>query len=306
MTIAPLRIATRGSRLALWQAYWIREQIQTQHTDIPVELKIIKTTGDIILDRPLAQIGGKGLFVKELETALMENEADLAVHSMKDVSSELPEGLEISVITEREDHRDALISSGNLKFEDLPQGAVIGTSSLRRAAQLKHARPDLCIRTLRGNVETRLRKVHEGEYDATILAVAGLKRLEMEEHIAYIFQPEIMLSAVAQGAIGIETRIEDERTLSFLKHLHHVDTTDCLRAERSLLIELEGNCQIPLAGYASTEGDSLNLHTLIASPDGAQRIEYQTQGKRSDAVQLGRDAAEYLLSHGGKNILQSL
>ena len=219
-----LRIATRASRLALWQAEWVRAGIQQAHPHLSVELVTLTTRGDQILDRPLALIGGKGLFIKELEDALLDGRADLAVHSMKDVMAFLPEGLEISIITERDHPGDAWVSPHYASLEELPEGAVVGTSSLRRAAQLKHARPDLEIKTLRGNVETRLRKVHDGEYDAAVLAVSGLKRLELEHEIRAVLPQQVMLPAIAQGAIGIETRVGNTETLRWLEHLEHTAT----------------------------------------------------------------------------------
>ncbi len=301
-----LRIGTRGSQLALWQANWIRDQILAQHPSLQIELVIIKTQGDKIVDRPLSAIGGKGLFVKELETAMMEHQTDMAVHSMKDVPAILPAGLEISIITKRENAFDGLISSEVSSLKELPQNAVIGTSSLRRAAQLKAFRSDLQIKNLRGNVDTRLKKVLNHEYDAAIMAVAGMKRLGLSEHIRQSIPFSIMLPAIAQGAIGIETRIGDEKTLSYLHHLHDSDTADCLRAERTLLKALEGNCQIPLAGHCVVVQDQLHLTALVANPDGSQVIRREATSTRPDAEYLGKSIAQQILDDGGKEILKSL
>ena len=300
------KIATRGSPLALWQARWVQENIFEQHPEISVELLILKTTGDRIQDRPLSEVGGKGLFIKELETALLDGRADMAVHSMKDVTGFFPGGLEISVIAEREDPGDAWLCPKYGSIEDFPHGGIVGTSSLRRASQLKHHRPDLRIRSLRGNVITRLRKLDEGEVDATILAVAGLKRSDLEERITEVLPMEWMLPAIGQGAIGIETRIDDQQTLNRIQHLNDQTTRDCLLAERTLLTEMEGNCQIPLAGYCILNGDELFLRALIADPEGESILRYEARAARQDSVKLGREAAQWLLKNGGEEILQKV
>ncbi len=300
------KIATRGSPLALWQARWVQENIFEQHHEISVELLILKTTGDRIQDRPLSEVGGKGLFIKELETALLDGRADMAVHSMKDVTGFFPGGLEISVIAEREDPGDAWLCPKYGSIEDFPHGGIVGTSSLRRASQLKHHRPDLRIRSLRGNVITRLRKLDEGEVDATILAVAGLKRSDLEERITEVLPMEWMLPAIGQGAIGIETRIDDQETLNRIQHLNDQTTWDCLLAERTLLTEMEGNCQIPLAGYCILNGDELFLRALIADPEGESILRYEARAARQDSVKLGREAAQWLLKNGGEEILQKV
>ena len=300
------KIATRGSPLALWQARWVQENILEQHPEISVELLILKTTGDRIQDRPLSEVGGKGLFIKELETALLDGRADMAVHSMKDVTGFFPGGLEISVIAEREDPGDAWLCPKYGSIEDFPHGGIVGTSSLRRASQLKHHRPDLRIRSLRGNVITRLRKLDEGEVDATILAVAGLKRSELDERITEVLPMEWMLPAIGQGAIGIETRIDDQQTLNRIQHLNDQTTWDCLLAERTLLTEMEGNCQIPLAGYCILNGDELFLRALIADPEGESILRYEARAARQDSVKLGREAAQWLLKNGGEEILQKV
>ncbi len=300
------KIATRGSPLALWQARWVQENIFEQHPEISVELLILKTTGDRIQDRPLSEVGGKGLFIKELETALLDGRADMAVHSMKDVTGFFPGGLEISVIAEREDPGDAWLCPKYGSIEDFPHGGIVGTSSLRRASQLKHHRPDLRIRSLRGNVITRLRKLDEGEVDATILAVAGLKRSDLEERITEVLPMEWMLPAIGQGAIGIETRIDDQQTLNRIQHLNDQTTWDCLLAERTLLTEMEGNCQIPLAGYCILNGDELFLRALIADPEGESILRYEARSASQDSVKLGREAAQWLLKNGGEEILQKV
>jgi hydroxymethylbilane synthase len=299
-----LRIATRGSRLALWQAEWVQRGILSRFPEVEVELVVLTTQGDRILDRPLAQIGGKGLFIKELEDALLEDRADLAVHSMKDVMAFLPEGLEISVITERDHPGDAWVSPQHESLEALPRGAVVGTSSLRRAAQLKHLRPDLEIRTLRGNVETRLRKVESGEYDAAVLAMAGLRRLGLEAHIRCALPREWMLPAIAQGAVGIETRTGDEDTLRWLRHLDHPETRDALTAEREVLAQLEGNCQVPLAGFAEVQGAEMHLEARLGSPDGATLLRAEGTAPRESAQALGQQVARQLLQQGGQRLLQ--
>ena len=299
-----LKIATRGSPLALWQAEWVQKRILEQHPEITVELLILKTSGDRIQDRPLSEVGGKGLFIKELEGALLDNHADLAVHSMKDVPGFFPEGLEISVIAEREDPGDAWLSPKYGSIGNFPQGAVVGTSSLRRASQLKHHRPDLQIRSFRGNVQTRIRKLDQGEVDATVLAVAGLKRLDLEDRITEVLPMEWMLPAIGQGAIGIETRIGDQETLRRILHLNHQATCDCLLAERTLLIQMEGNCQIPLAGYCVLNGDELFLRGAIGDPEGKSLLRYESHAPRQNAFKLGQEVAGRLLKNGGEEILQ--
>ena len=301
-----LKIATRGSPLALWQAEWVQKRILAQYSEITVELLILKTEGDRIQDRPLSDVGGKGLFIKELENALLDGRADLAVHSMKDVTCFLPEGLEISVIAKREDPGDAWLCPKYGKIENFPQGGVVGTSSLRRASQLKHHRPDLLVRNLRGNVQTRIRKLDRGEVDATILAVAGLKRINLEERITEVLPMEWMLPAIGQGAIGIETRIDDQETLSRILHLHDQETWDCLLAERALLTELEGNCQLPLAGYCVLKGDELVLRALIGDPEGKSILRYEAHSPRENALKLGQDVAQWLMLNGGAEILKKV
>ena len=299
-----LTIATRGSTLALWQANWVKEKINELHSEISVELLTVKTAGDLNQHQPLAEIGGKGLFVKDLEKALLQGRADIAVHSMKDVTGILPEGLEISVIAERDDPRDAWICPKYESIENLPKGATIGTSSLRRTAFLRHHRPDIEVRSLRGNVPTRLSKLDRGEVDAIILAVSGLKRINLENRINKIFPIKWMLPAIGQGAIGIETRTGDHGTISLVEHINDPVTYSCLLAERSLLLELEGNCQIPLAAYCINNSDELHLKSALCDPEGKSLIEYEARSQQLNAVSLGKDSAEWLLNNGGDKILK--
>jgi len=302
--IPTLTIATRGSILALWQANWVREKILEQHSEFNVELLTVTTAGDRNQQQVLSEIGGKGLFVKDLENALLDGSADLAVHSMKDVTSILPEGLEISVIAERDDPRDAWICPKYGSIEDLPKGAIVGTSSLRRTAFLKHLRPDIEVHSLRGNVPTRLGKLDRGEVDAIILAVSGLKRINLENRITAIFPMKLMLPAIGQGAIGIETRTGDHDSLSLVEHINDPVTHDCLLAERSLLTELEGNCQIPLAGYCINRDEELHLKSALCDIEGKSLIEYEARAQPHNAVILGKESAEWLLNNGGDQILQ--
>lgn len=264
------------------------------------------TRGDIILDTPLAKVGGKGLFVKELELALLEGRADIAVHSMKDVPVEFPDGLGLTTICERDDPRDAFVSNRYDSLEQLPQGSCVGTSSLRRQCQLRARRPDLVIRDLRGNVGTRLAKLDNGEYDAIILAVAGLKRLGLEERIRCALSPEDSLPAVGQGAIGIECRLNDERIRQLLAPLNHTDTAARVLAERAMNVRLEGGCQVPIGSYAELEGDTLWLRALVGAPDGSKMIVGERRGSISDAEQIGVALAEELLAKGANAILQAV
>lgn len=302
----PLHIGTRGSQLALWQANWVRDQIRNRFPEKPVELVVIKTQGDHILDRTLAKIGGKGLFVKELEVALREGRIDMAVHSMKDVPALLPEGLEISIISFRETPHDGLIAPQVSDLKSLPPNAIVGTSSLRRSAQLKAYRPDLQIKNLRGNVDTRLAKVLAGEYDAAVMAVAGMKRLGLAEHIKQTLPFSIMLPAIAQGVLGIETRVGDEDTLAHLHHIHDPAMANCIEAERAALQTLEGNCQIPIAGFCEIQQEHLQLTLLIATPDGQQILKRAATAPRAHAHHLGQILAQELLDNGGRTILALL
>ncbi|MBI5676003.1 MAG: hydroxymethylbilane synthase [Nitrospirae bacterium] len=303
-------IATRGSMLALWQAEWIKAQLEAGNPGLKVELNKIKTTGDKILDVPLAKVGGKGLFVKEIEEALLQKTADLAVHSMKDVPADLPEELHIAAICEREDPRDALLAGAKIKsFEDLPQGARIGTSSLRRICQIMSKRPDLKIIQLRGNVDTRIRKLDEGEFDAIILAAAGVKRLGKAERITQVIPQDLSLSAVGQGAVGIECRKDDAFTNSLVKALDHAETSVCVKAERAFLKKLEGGCQVPIAGHArlinkdATSIPSLFIEGLVGSVSGDRIIRESIEGPPEEAESLGTALAEDLLSKGAGKIL---
>ncbi|EMK6953418.1 hydroxymethylbilane synthase [Vibrio cholerae] len=306
MTETPIRIATRQSPLALWQANYVKDALMAAHPGLQVELVTMVTRGDVILDTPLAKVGGKGLFVKELEIAILEGRADLAVHSMKDVPVDFPDGLGLVTICEREDPRDAFVSNTYAKIEDLPSGAIVGTCSLRRQCQLKAARPDLVIKELRGNVGTRLSKLDAGEYDAIILAAAGLKRLELESRIRSFIEPEQSLPAVGQGAVGIECRVDDQRVRALLAPLNHADTADRVRCERAMNLTLQGGCQVPIGSYALLEGDHIWLRALVGEPDGSQIVRGEIRGPRTQAEQLGITLAEQLLSQGAKEILERL
>ncbi|EHB5529042.1 hydroxymethylbilane synthase [Vibrio cholerae] len=306
MTETPIRIATRQSPLALWQANYVKDALMAAHPGLQVELVTMVTRGDVILDTPLAKVGGKGLFVKELEIAMLEGRADLAVHSMKDVPVDFPDGLGLVTICEREDPRDAFVSNTYAKIEDLPSGAIVGTCSLRRQCQLKAARPDLVIKELRGNVGTRLSKLDAGEYDAIILAAAGLKRLELESRIRSFIEPEQSLPAVGQGAVGIECRVNDQRVRALLAPLNHADTAARVRCERAMNLTLQGGCQVPIGSYALLEGDTIWLRALVGEPDGSQIVRGEIRGPRTQAEQLGITLAEQLLSQGAKEILERL
>lgn len=306
MSAEILRIATRSSPLALWQANDVKQRLEAIHANLTVELLPIKTKGDKILDTPLAKIGGKGLFIKELEEAMLAGMADIAVHSMKDVPMELPPGFELPVICERDDPRDAFVSNDFDTLNDLPQGARLGTSSLRRQSQMQALRPDLEIISLRGNVQTRLGRLDEGRFDAILLAAAGLRRLELTERIRSSIAPEQCLPAVGQGAVGIECREGDEKVKAILAPLNHTDTWDRVVAERAMNRRLEGGCQVPIAGYAELEGDTIWLRGLVASEDGA--VVYTAEGRapRQEAEALGVRIAEDLLSQGAGDILQAI
>jgi len=300
-----LRIGTRASQLALWQANWIKSELERVYPGIEVELVKIKTMGDKILDVPLAQVGGKGLFVKEIEEAMLRGEIDLAVHSMKDVPTEFPEGLGLVVTTKREDPRDAFISDG-VKFCDLRQGARIGTSALRRQAQLLKARPDLEMVIIRGNVETRIRKLKEDNLDAVILAAAGLNRLGFADVATELLDVDFSIPAIGQGALGLECRLNDNVTIEALSFLNHADTAAAVAAERALLKRCEGGCQVPIAAHGTVSGDTLTLVGFIASVDGKQTVRDSISGATADAVQLGIELADRLLAAGGKAILEDV
>ncbi len=301
-----LKIATRQSPLALWQAEHIRARLEALHADLTVELVTFVTQGDKILDTPLAKIGGKGLFVKELEAALMDGRADLAVHSMKDVPMALPEGLNLAVICEREDPLDAFVSNHYAHFSDLPQGAKVGTSSLRRKCQILKARPDLEIIDLRGNVGTRLSKLDDGQYDAIILASAGLKRLGLEQRIRHTIQPDLSLPAVGQGALGLECRSQDQAVLDLILPLMDVDTNVCVRAERAFNAYLEGGCQVPIAGYATLQDGQLQIEGRVGSVDGQTILKAVQVGAPEQAEQLGEQLAQALLAQGAGELLKAL
>lgn len=301
-----LKIATRQSPLALWQAEHIRARLEALHADLTVELVTFVTQGDKILDTPLAKIGGKGLFVKELEAALLDGRADLAVHSMKDVPMALPEGLTLAVICEREDPLDAFVSNTYACFEDLPQGAKVGTSSLRRKCQILKARPDLDIIDLRGNVGTRLSKLDAGNYDAIILASAGLKRLELTDRIRHNMNPELSLPAVGQGALGLECRENDQAVLDLILPLLHDETNVCVRAERAFNAYLEGGCQVPIAGYATLQNGQLHIEGRVGSIDGVIMLQVQLVGQPEDAEVLGVKLAKELLALGAGELLKAL
>ena len=301
-----IKIATRKSPLALWQAYFVRDQLLSLHDDLEVELLKMTSQGDKILDVPLAKVGGKGLFVKELETGLLEGDADIAVHSMKDVPVDFPDGLHLAVICEREDPRDAFVSNNFAQLDDLPEGSVVGTSSLRRQSQLLKYRPDLKIKFLRGNVNTRLKKLDNGEYDAIILAAAGLIRLEMKQRISSYLTTEQSLPAMGQGAVGIECRIDDELTNQLIAPLAHKETTIRLTAERALNKRLEGGCQVPIGGFAELHGDQLSMRSFVGSPDGTKLVEGSVAGPAENAEQLGIQLADELLAKGAKEILDEV
>ncbi|NNJ94713.1 MAG: hydroxymethylbilane synthase [Halobacteria archaeon] len=306
MSTDPLRIATRKSPLALWQAEHVRQRLQTLHPGLEVELVTMTTQGDRVLDSPLAKIGGKGLFVKELENGMLEGRADIAVHSMKDVPAELPAGLGIGAILEREDPRDAFVSNSFTGIDDLPLGARVGTSSLRRQCQLRATRPDLEILDLRGNVNTRLAKLDDGDYDAIVLACAGLRRLGMEERITRALDPEAMLPAIAQGVIGIECRSGDTRIDGLIAGLNHPYTATSTAAERAMNARLAGGCQAPVAGYSELDEDLLHLRGLVGWPNGSDTVRGVISGPAADAADLGEQLAEDLLARGARAILDKL
>lgn len=298
-----IRIATRKSLLALWQAHYVKERLEALHQDVTVELVPMTTKGDVLLDTPLSKIGGKGLFIKELEQAMLDGRADIAVHSMKDVPVEFPEGLGLTVICKREDPRDAFVSNHYKTLAELPAGAVVGTASLRRECQIRARYPELNIKTLRGNVQTRLRKLDDGEYDAIILAAAGLKRLELDERIAGLLSPEDSLPANGQGAVGIECRLDDAELLSLLAPLNDHDTRLRVEAERAMNHGLQGGCQVPIGSYALLEGDQLWLRGLVGRPDGTQILYDEIRGPADQGKELGNELAKRLLAAGADKIL---
>ncbi len=301
-----IRIGTRGSMLALTQSGLIRKRIESIRPGVKVELTIIKTTGDKIQDVPLAKVGGKGLFVKEIEEALLAGEVDLAVHSMKDVPAVLPEGLVIGTIPEREDPRDVLVTQKATGLMDLPPSALVGSSSLRRAAQVKAHRPDIRVETLRGNLDTRLRKLSDGMYDAIVLAAAGLHRMGWQDRITAYLEVDDFLPAIGQGALGLEFRSDDQAIRDLLVPLHHEDTALAVQAERSFLERLEGGCQVPIGGYGRAEGDRVHFTGLVATIDGAGIFRTSRSASRKDAVHLGIQVAEELLDSGARAVLEEI
>lgn len=301
-----VRIATRKSPLALWQAEYVRDRLIAAHPGLKVELVKMSTQGDKILDSPLAKIGGKGLFVKELEDGLLSGRADIAVHSMKDVPVELPAGLHLPVICEREDPRDAFVSNRYPGLDALPHGARVGTSSLRRQCQIMARRPDLVISSLRGNVNTRLAKLDAGDFDAVILAAAGLKRLGFERRITAYLDTDVSLPAIGQGAVGIECRRDDPRINGLLAVLDDPDTHIRVAAERAMNHRLEGGCQVPIAGHATLDGETLHLRGLVGAPDGSKMIRGDIRGPRGEAERLGIALADDLLAQGAAAILKAV
>ncbi|MEO1687370.1 MAG: hydroxymethylbilane synthase [Pseudomonadota bacterium] len=297
----PLRIGTRGSKLALAQAHETRERLQAAHglPEAAFEIVVISTTGDRVLDRPLSEIGGKGLFTKEIEVALLNGEIDVAVHSTKDVANAQPEGLSLTVFLPREDPRDAFVSSRHEGVEALPEGAVVGSSSLRRRAQLLHRRPDLTVVEFRGNVQTRLKKLEDGVAEATFLAAAGLGRLGLSELASAPISPDVMLPAVAQGAISLEQRTDDAATSELIAPLNHDETAARMAAERTLLRGLDGSCRTPIGGLAELHGDRLRLRAEVLRPDGSERHATEREGPASDAAAMGEDAAAELKGRAG-------
>ena len=300
-----IRIATRKSPLAIWQAEHVAARLRQSHPSLEVVLVTMTTRGDKILDAPLARVGGKGLFVKELEQGMLQGRADIAVHSMKDVPVELPDGLHLAVILAREDPRDAFVSVRFSRLAELPEGACVGTSSLRRQMQLRRMRPDLVIRDLRGNVNTRLEKLDRREYDAIVLASAGLKRLGMDERIAELLEPDTILPAIGQGAIGIECRRGDPAVESLIAVLEDQATRTRVEAERAMNARLAGGCQVPIAGFAEITGEEMRVRGLVGSPDGSRVIGGEIVGLQAHASDLGRSLAEDLLARGAGEILEA-
>lgn len=306
MSLKQLRIVTRKSPLALWQAEFVRDRLTALYPDMDVQLIGISTHGDRILDKPLATIGGKGLFIKELEQRLMDHSADIAVHSMKDVTIEMPAGMALPVIMKREDPRDAFIANDHASLDALPAGACVGTSSLRRQSQLAARRPDLRIKTLRGNVGTRLRKLDNGDFDAIILAAAGVARLQLQSRVRQYLEPDVMLPAIGQGAIGIETRADDRAIIDILQPLNDNETWLQLLAERAFSRRLFGGCQLPIAAYAEVSGDELRLSGLVASVDGKTVIADHIDAATDRAEAAGTELAERLLQRGADRVLQDV
>ena len=301
-----IRIGTRKSKLALWQANFVANQLKKHFPSLEVELVKITTKGDKILDVPLAKVGGKGLFVKEIEEAMLRNEIDIAVHSLKDVPTFFPEGLGLVAITKREEPADAFVSVKYGSLEDLPEGAVVGTSSLRRKVQLKLKRPDLQIKDLRGNVDTRLRKLEEGQYDAIILAYAGLKRLGLQDKAKQIFDPYDFIPAVAQGFLGIEARLDDEKTKEIVSVLNDKESYIRATAERAFLKTLEGGCQVPLGAYTQIKDKKLHIIGFVSDLDAKRFFKHSLEGNLEDAQALGKNLAKELLDMGAKEVLDEI
>jgi hydroxymethylbilane synthase len=304
-----IRLGSRKSQLALVQSYWVKEELEKHFPQIVFGLEMMSTQGDKILDVPLAKIGDKGLFTKELEVGMLNKEIDFAVHSLKDLPTNLPEGLMLGCITERVNPADALVVNEkhrDKQLETLPEGAVIGTSSLRRLAQLRHHFPHLTFKDVRGNVNTRLAKLDAGEYDAIILAAAGLQRLEMGDRIHQFISAEISLHAVGQGALGIECRLGDDRVIELIKALEHPESRDRCYAERALLRELEGGCQVPIGVNTKIEGETLSLTAMVASLDGKRLVKESISGKRNEAEELGKNLANILRQQGAQEILEAI
>ena len=301
-----ITVGTRGSQLALWQANWVKDAIRSHRPDMPVELLIIKTKGDKILDVPLAKVGGKGLFVKEIEEALLDGRIDLAVHSMKDMPATFPEGLCIGAIPKREEPRDVLISRNNLPLEQLKRGAQVGTSSLRRSAQLLHARPDIKIVPLRGNLDTRLRKLQNSSLDAIVLAAAGVRRLGLQDRITQFLDESVMLPAVGQGALCVEIRENDPRMTPLMAALDDCVTRQVVMGERAFLKRLEGGCQVPIAGYGHINAKGYTLTGLVCDVDGSHQIKQSHTGPEAHSTKIGLELAEMLLAMGAGEILERL
>ena len=301
-----IRIATRKSPLALWQANFVKQNLLLAHKDLTVELIPMVTQGDIILDSPLSKIGGKGLFVKQLEQAILNNEADIAVHSIKDIPAQFPEGLMLAAICQRDEVRDAFVANKYASLNDLPEGAIVGTSSLRRQCQLRSHFPYLIIKDLRGNVGTRLNKLDDGQYDAIILASVGLKRLSLEHRITQYIGTDLMLPAVGQGAIGIESRTDDKQILDIISVLDDKKSRSCIQAERAMNNALQGGCQVPIAGYCRLNNDELTLQGLVGRVDGSKIIKQQITGFINEAESLGEKLAKQLLNQGADLILTEL
>ena len=301
-----IRIATRKSPLALWQANFVKQNLLLAHKDLTVELIPMVTQGDIILDSPLSKIGGKGLFVKQLEQAILNNEADIAVHSIKDIPAQFPEGLMLATICQRDEVRDAFVANKYTSLNDLPEGAIVGTSSLRRQCQLRSHFPHLIIKDLRGNVGTRLNKLDEEQYDAIILASVGLKRLSLEHRITQYIDTDLILPAVGQGAIGIESRTDDKQILDIISVLDDKKSRACIQAERAMNNALQGGCQVPIAGYCRLNNDELLLQGLVGRVDGSKIIKQQITGFINEAESLGEKLAKQLLNQGADLILTEL